>query len=140
MGIKDKMSKKNQSVFWYFIIVLVSLAIVLCCAVIIWIGYEVVSACRSAQQQYEGDCVEALASVVRDEGQSFTARNDAIWALGQLGDARALPTLEEFYSGEMPEREPWDKTLSQYELQKALALLQGGSNYLAWTWRWAVAE
>jgi len=59
-------------------------------------------------------------------------RNHAIWALGQLGDKRALPSLEKLYTGE-----PCDhsKYVCQYELKKAIKLCRGGLNITAWTWR-----
>jgi hypothetical protein len=55
-------------------------------------------------------------------------RNSAIWALGQLGDGRALPALERYYMGIIPDREPFDEMISQYELNKALHLAKGGTN------------
>jgi hypothetical protein len=39
--------------------------------------------------------------------RDLTAVNDsAIWALGQLGDDRALQMLEHFYTGDIPDRAP----------------------------------
>ncbi|MBU0670614.1 hypothetical protein KKF29_00480 [Patescibacteria group bacterium] len=39
------------------------------------------------------------------------------------------------YSGDMPEREPLDKSISQYELKKAVNLYEGGFNATAFVWR-----
>jgi hypothetical protein len=100
-----------------------------------WIGYGVKENCQEAQEQYEGDCVEALVQLVEDESNPYGERNSAVWSLGQLGDPRALPALERLYTGEIPDREPWDDTLSQYELKKALKLLRGGFNISAIVWR-----
>ncbi|MDD3532359.1 MAG: HEAT repeat domain-containing protein [Candidatus Shapirobacteria bacterium] len=107
-----------------------------------WIGYEVKSQCRNAQRDYgdglsadEADCVDALVSLLKDESRGFRARNSAIWALGQLGDARALPVLKSFYTGNIPDREPLDKMISQYELKKAINLTSGGINIAALIWR-----
>jgi len=94
-----------------------------------WIGFTVENSCEQARRIVQSDdCVNALSTVVVDETQSYRVRNDAVWALGQLGDERALPALETLYTGEIPDREPLDETLSQYELKKAIALLKGGWN------------
>lgn len=104
----------------------------------VWIGHEAKSLCQSARWHYGGDCVEALIAQLEDENRGFRDRNHAIWALGQLGDARALPALSAFYTGIIPEREPLDEMISQYELKKALALVRGGTNITAWLWRWSM--
>lgn len=104
----------------------------------VWIGYEAKSLCQQAQEQYSGDCIEALIVQVDDEHQGFRDRNHAIWALGQIGDSRALPVLEKHFTGNMPDREPLDETISQYELQKAIKLASGGTNLTAWMWRWGM--
>lgn len=113
----------------------------------VWIGYEVKKQCQDAKREYptssrlsrdfEGqvDCVEALISVLNDENKSFRIRNSAIWALGQLGDSRALSVLQGYYTGNIPQREPLDKTISQYELKKAINLTKGGFNITAIFWR-----
>ncbi len=85
-----------------------------------WIGYEILHQCNKAQKQYDGECVDALSSQLNDESQSFKNRNDAIWVLGRLADKRALPSLEKYYTGIIPNREPLDQMISQYELKKAI--------------------
>jgi hypothetical protein len=55
--------------------------------------------------------------------------------LGELGDSRALPTLKSLYTGNIPERESLYKTISQYELKKAIALTSGEPNITAFIWR-----
>lgn len=107
---------------------------VVCCT---WIGFDVKNQCQEAKREYpaETDCVGALMTLVQDEGKSFRTRNSAIWALGQSGDKRALPVLEKYYTGVIPDREPLDKSLSQYELKKAIALVKGGFNMTAFVWR-----
>jgi len=101
----------------------------------VWIGYEAKSLCQNAVWQYGGDCVEALIVQLEDEHQSYVARNHAIWALGQMGDTRALPVLNKFYTGVVPEREPLNEMISQYELKKAIELVQGGINITSVFWR-----
>ena len=99
------------------------------------IGYEVKDMCREAQYEFEGDCVEAVIALLNDENRSFRARNNSIWALGQMSDERALPVLQSYYIGNIPEREPYDVGISQYELSKAIKLASGGLNLTAWAWR-----
>lgn len=104
----------------------------------VWIGYEVKQQCQMATRTYTGDCVSALRDLVRDEHRGFRERNDAIWALGQLGDSRAYPVLRSLYTGVIPDREPLDTTISQYELRKAVALTSGGKNITAVFWRYGI--
>lgn len=100
-----------------------------------WIGYEVANNCETSRKQYPGDCVDTLSALVADGSQSYSTRNSAIWALGQLGDPRALPVLEKYYTGNIPNREPLHATISQYELKKAINLARGGRNITAPFWR-----
>jgi len=100
-----------------------------------WIGYDVKSQCYEAKRQYKKDCTESLISLLLDEKQSFRQRNSAIWALGQLGDKRALPVLQKYYTANIPAREPLDQSISQYELKKAINLAGGGLNITAFVWR-----
>ncbi len=104
----------------------------------VWIGHEAKNLCQQAQWQYGGDCVEALIAQLDDEHQGFRNRNHAIWALGQMGDDRALPVLEKYYTGDIPDREPLDETISQYELKKAINLASGGTNITVSIWRWGI--
>ena len=43
--------------------------------------------------------------------------------------------VEKYYTGVIPEREPYDLGLSQYEMKKALKLLDGGLNLTHWVWK-----
>lgn len=99
------------------------------------IGKSVAGICNNAQTIYPGDCVDALILQVQDESASYTNRNHSVWALGQLGDKRALYTLERLYGGNIPDREKWDEVLSQYELSKAIKLLTSGINITSFLWR-----
>lgn len=100
-----------------------------------WIGFTVKSECRNARKHYGGTCIEALSALVDDDGQDFRSRNRAVWALGQLGDGRALPALKKHYTGRFPAREPINKMMSQHELKKAIHLAAGGLNITAFIWR-----
>lgn len=101
-----------------------------------WIGYDVRRQCRDAEYEYgKVDCVEALITLLHDKHRGYRARNSAIWALGQLGDTRALPELKKYYTGNIPDRESLDAGISQYELKKAINLTSGGVNVTAIFWR-----
>ncbi len=92
------------------------------------IGSAVKERCQVAKSQYSGDCVGALTALLNDQSKDFRSRNSAIWALGQLGDSKALPVLKSYYTGNIPPRESLDNSLSQYELKKAINLASGGFN------------
>lgn len=105
----------------------------------IWIGHEAKRLCSEAKWEYKSsNCVDALIKTLDDEKQGYRTRNHAIWALGQLGDNRALPTLKKHYTGNIPDREPLDDTISQYELEKSIRLLEGGINITAIFWRYGI--
>jgi hypothetical protein len=113
----------------------VSIFLLLVVVTFSWIGYEVKQQCKDAEREYGKDCVASLMALLDDEKKSFRDRNSAIWALGQMGDKKALPTLQSYYTGDIPNREPLDKTISQYELKKAIGLVNGGMNITAFFWR-----
>ena len=82
-----------------------------------------------AVQQYPGDRIEALITYVKSKNRSLRQRNRAVWALGQIGDERALPTLEKSYTGGPCDH---DSRLCQGELQKAIKACKGGLNATTW--------
>jgi hypothetical protein len=89
--------------------------------------------CSGAQAEFGGDCVEALSAVLRSEHHSYLEKNRAIWALGQLADARALPALREAQTGvpcERPCRR--DLHLCQYEIEKAIKWCEKGTLFSRW--------
>jgi len=106
------------------------------------IGKSVKEQCRLAQVKYSAelsankpDCAQVLTMTLEDKNSSYRQRNMAVWALGQLGDKQALPFLEKYYTGVIPDREPYDQGISQYELKKAIKLLRNGFNATAFLWR-----
>lgn len=99
------------------------------------IGFNVKNRCLEAKKEYDGNCVNALINLLNDKNKSLRLRNSAIWALGQLGDNQALPILQKYYTGNIPKKESLDKTISQYELKKAINLTGGGFNISAVIWR-----
>lgn len=126
---------KVRKLLLYSVISLLSLLTLFSIALFSWIGFEIKKECNLAKSTYAGDCVEASMMLLEDNNQSFYRRNSAIWTLGQLGDSRALPVLQRYYTGIIPEREPLDQSISQYELKKAINLTSGGVNLTAFFWR-----
>ena len=99
------------------------------------IGYSVKEKCQLAQEKYTGDCVESLITYLDDETNSFKSRNSVIWALGQLGDDRALPTLKKYYTGYNNEKCDRSKSLSQFELKRAIGYMEGNLNITTFFWK-----
>lgn len=96
------------------------------------IGSGVHAASEAARAERPGDPVPALIAYVGSPTHTLQARTRAVWALGQLGDARALPVLEKHLTGKPCEH---DRALCQHELRKAIRLCRGSTNMLAFTWR-----
>ncbi len=122
---------------WLFFSIIISISTFLLFFIIgcTWIGYEVKSQCRDAKREYGLDCAGSLILLLEDGNRGFRPRNSAVWALGQLGDSRALPVLKKYYTGNIPDKEPLDRTISQYELKKAINLVDGGLNITTLFWR-----
>ena len=79
-----------------------------------------------ATQKYPGDKVEALMMSVelKEYGYNahlYSANNRAFWALGQLGDKRALPFLRNLLTGEPCDHET---NLCQGEIKEAIQRLE----------------
>lgn len=131
------MSIKSVAIkFAYFAAVSVSICLLFFVLSAVWIGYEAKRLCQEAEWEYAvSGCSIALSMQLEDEQQGFRTRNHAIWALGQFGDSQSLPTLLKYYTGNIPDREPLDEMISQYELKKAIELAGGGTNIAAWAWR-----
>jgi hypothetical protein len=83
---------------------------------------------QSAVARYGGSTVEALTACVEDSSRALIDRNHAVWALGQLGDRKALPILSKYYSGQACDH---TTALCQHELRKAIRLASGGINLAA---------
>jgi hypothetical protein len=100
------------------------------------IGRALRSSVAHAQAEFGGEPVEALLQLATSRSSELSTRNRAIWALGQLGDVRALPTLEDLYDGEPCNH---SERLCQRELRKAMGLCNGGLNLAAPVWKlWAL--
>lgn len=90
------------------------------------------AASDAALAERPGDRVPALMAYVESPAHPLSDRNRAVWALGQLGDARALPVLERHFTDRECEH---DRALCQHELRKAIRLCRGATNISAFIWR-----
>ncbi|UCG59977.1 MAG: hypothetical protein JSU70_10740 [Phycisphaerales bacterium] len=81
-----------------------------------------------ATQEFEGNCVEALIAYVESDDHSFKEKHNAMWALGEIGDPRALPTLERLRTGK-PCTKPCrsDQYICQCQLAKSIRFRKGGN-------------
>jgi hypothetical protein len=125
-----KVSRKNRKftqVLAYLAILGLSLFVMLFVVSSTWIGYTVKNMCLAAEDAYGGDCVEALSTQLRDESLDYGTRNTTTWALGEIGDQRALPCWRISSPVGFCEN-PGRGELSQYELQKAIRLIKSGFN------------
>jgi len=95
---------------------------------------DVKISCLKAQKEYKENCVNSLTRLVQSNEKTFRERNTAIWVLGQLADSQALPVLNSYYTGIVPSKEALDKSLSQYELKKAIKWCEQG-NITSWMYR-----
>ena len=108
-----------------------ALTVLMACAIVIfllclWVEVHLKDVCTMATQKYPGDKVEALMKFVDTEETSYSAdlyraNNHAIWALGQLGDKRALPFLKGLLTGEQCDHET---NLCQGEIKEAIDILE----------------
>jgi hypothetical protein len=96
------------------------------------VGSGVRAARDAALEVHAGDSVVALIAFVETPTHTLQRRNRAVWALGQLGDSRALPVLEKHFTGGPCNHE---REVCQRELGKALELCRGGTNLTALVWR-----
>jgi len=97
--------------------------------------------CAAATRKYPGDKIDALMMSVESDRSGYNAHvykanNHTFWALGQLGDKRALPFLRDLSSGEACDHET---NLCQGEIQEAIQKLEGNEfNLPKFLWRRAL--
>lgn len=74
-----------------------------------------------AVSQFPGDRAEALIRLVDCDTCNLGDRNHAVWALGQMVEARSISVLRKHFDGQ-----PCQHTtrLCQYELRKAIRMME----------------
>ena len=92
---------------------------------------EVSKNCNKAISEYKTSCRKSLISTFNSKDKSIKEKNDAVWTLGQLADKNSLPFLKSIYNDKIPNREPLDKVISQYEIRKAIRWSEKG-NWTSW--------
>ena len=118
-----------KRVFGYGILICFTFLFVAFLCICFSIRSSVKEISAKAVRQHPGDRIEALIAYVDSENHSLKQRNRTVWALGQIGDERALTTLEKFYTGGPCDH---DSRLCERELQKAIKLCKGSLNATAW--------
>lgn len=126
-----KQVKKLKKILFIAVVSILCLSLVFIIFVYSSLYFEVKKVCLVAQAVYKMDCIDSLVNVLDADDTTFKQKNDAIWVLGQMADKRSLPVLKNLYTGKIPEREPLDKTVSQYELKKAIRWIEEG-NWTSW--------
>lgn len=127
--------KINKRLLIYFFGIGVTLFLFVFLLSINLIGYSVQEKCKIAQDRYGGDCVESLIAYLDDGTNGFYSRNSAIWALGQLGDERAMSVLKKYHTGYNGERIDRSKELAQLEIERAIGYLEGKINITPFFWK-----
>jgi len=115
-----------------FVILLIIMVLIAFLGSIMSIGAGVSKYCKEAQNYHKGDCVQALITYIDSNEHDLSTKNKAVWALGQLGDERALPVLRKYYTGMPCDHERY---LCQYELEKAIKWCETKNNLLGPLWR-----
>lgn len=123
MKAKAKTKFKLSSLIIKFVLAIFILFIIILGSFVYIIRKSVNDTCLKAQSEYGYTCVKALITLIENPDRDFHSKNDAIWTLGRLGDREGLQVLQSIYTGNIPEREPYDEMISQYEIKKAILLI-----------------
>ena len=91
---------------------------------------QVQETCKMAVSIYPGDKIHALINVSKNQSSCTKDKTRALWALGQLGDRKALPYLVENFDGIE------ETDICIYEAQFAIEKIQDESfNLPGFLWR-----
>lgn len=123
--MKKKAAKNNiwslvKKILFWSLAISFSLITIGILIVSIDIKVAVNNVCKNAQTKYQDTCPQSLIKLLSNESESFHDKNDAIWTLGRMRSQEAYATLQNMYTGIIPDREPYDGVISQYEIRKAL--------------------
>ena len=106
-------------------LVILSVCVVSIILLSLWVELQLKDVCAAAVRQHPGDKVEALMMLLGPQEygyrkHSYRMNNRAVWALGQLGDDRALPFLRNLLTGQPCDH---NTNLCQGEITKAIQKL-----------------
>ncbi len=122
---KKEMSLKSTSRLRRVLLKGILIVLLACVVVIILLSLSIElhikKTCEIAARKYPGDKVEALIMFADSKENSLRENNHAVWALGQLGDKRALPFLTKLLTGGPCDHET---NLCQGEIQEAIQKLE----------------
>ncbi len=108
----------------------IPIGLLICAVAILFLSLRielgVKKVCGMATREYPGGKVDALMKFVKSEDSDYNAsryseNNHVFWALGQLGDKRALPFLKTLLTGEPCDHET---NLCQGEIKEAIQKLE----------------
>jgi hypothetical protein len=108
-----------------------------CCMLLIeagfcWIYSDVKKICIEAKNQFNGDCISSLILVIESKDTSYLQKNNAVWAIGQLADPKALPVLNQAREkAKCGKPCPLNKYFCRYEIDKAIKWCSKG-NITSW--------
>lgn len=125
------MGKKILKYFSFILLIVFLSLIGFILTIYLVLFFEVRDICGKAQKEYKSDCTSSLLKILDSSDKSIKEKNDAIWAMGQLADKRALSKLEYMFVADYPEKEPLDEVISNYEIEKAIRWIQNG-NLTSW--------
>ncbi|MFB3829631.1 MAG: hypothetical protein ACE15B_22860 [Bryobacteraceae bacterium] len=114
---------------WRFIGIAAAVLALALFALQMFIHVDAALAGREAARRFGGDRVMALAQAVGCDSCPLKQRNHAVWALGEIGDRRALEALRKHYTGAKCDH---STRLCQYELDKAIRKIERTWGVLAY--------
>lgn len=120
-----------------YVLVLGPASLLILYGIVCWMIFaEVKSTTDLAQQRFGGAPVEATILLLNSEATSFELKNKAVYALGQIGDAKALPALQAQVTGiKCPKPCTKNGYICQYDLEKAIKECQGQFSATRWMYR-----
>jgi hypothetical protein len=124
-------NKKLKRIIIYSFLSLAFISLAFIISIYSLLFLEVRKNCNKAISEYKISCQEALVKTYNSDGSTVKEKNDAIWTLGQLASKDSLPFLKSIYKKEMPDREPLNEVISQYEIRKAIHWSEKG-NWTSW--------
>lgn len=130
------MPKINSKILFIVFAFFVFLFLIFFVSTSIYIGSHVNEYCNIAKDKYqESVCTNALIKTLQSENESFFDRNNAIWSLGQIGSRESLDELKQYFTNNIPPKGSYHNTLSQYELKKAINLIEKQNNLAGLVWK-----